>query len=91
MRRKHTRTNFRYKSLQEVKRKLEVGEVISGFILELTGDDTWVAFGDNGKRVNIVRINKLTHVQKREECESLYMRCKLGSSVDNPNMTVDGL
>ena len=82
---------FRYESLEEIERKVEVGEVISGFTLESTGDDTWVAFGDNGKKVNIVRINKLTKMPKRRECGFMYMRCEIGPQVDNPNMTVDGL
>ena len=87
----HNTNYFRYESLEEIERKVEVGEVISGFTLESTGDDTWVAFGDNGKKVNIVRINKLTKTPKRRECGFMYMRCEIGPQVDNPNMTVDGL
>ena len=82
---------FRYESLEEIERKVEVGEVISGFTLESTGEDTWVAFGDNGKKVNIVCINKLTKMPKRRECGFMYMRCEMGPQVDNPNMTVDVL
>jgi len=60
--------SFRLESLQEVKRKLEAGVVIPGFALAPTGNDTCVAYGDDGKKVNIVRINKLTRVKKRNEC-----------------------
>ena len=82
---------FRYKSLQEVKRGLEAGEVISGFTLGSTGKDTWVVFDDHGNKVNSVRINKLTLVEKRRECGFLYTNCELGLTVDNPNMIVDRL
>ena len=58
---------FRYKSLQEVKRKLELGEAMSGFTLESTGNGMLVMFGDDGKKVNIIHINKLTLVEKRKE------------------------
>ena len=30
-------------------------------------------------------------MQKRKECGFLYIRCELGSKIDNPNMEVDGL
>jgi len=82
---------FRYESLQDVRRKLEAGKVISRFILKSTGSDMWVAYGDHGKKVNIVLINKLTLVKKRNECGFLYMKYELGLNVDNSNMTVDGL
>ena len=82
---------FQYEFLQKVKRKLEVGEVISGFTLDSTGNSMWVAFGDNGKKVNCVRINTLPRVEEREECGFLYITCELGPNVDNPNMTVDEL
>jgi hypothetical protein len=82
---------FRYESFEEVRRKFEAGEVISGFTLESTGSDTWVAYGDHGKKVNIVRINKVTRVEKRKECGFLYIKCELGLNVDDSNMTVDGL
>ena len=65
--------------------------MISGFTLESAGNDTWVAFGDNGKKVNIFRINKLTLVEKKKKCGFLYIKYELGPDVDNPNMTVDGL
>ena len=55
----YNNNNFRYKPLQEVKRTLEAGEVISGFIMKSIGHGMCVAFGDNGKKVNIVHINKL--------------------------------
>ena len=65
--------------------------MISGFALESTGNDTWVVFGDNGKKVNIVHTNKLTHVHNQKWCGCLYTRCELESKVYNPNMTVYGL
>ena len=63
---KKTQNNkyFRNESLQEVERKLEADEVISEFTLESTGNDTLVAFGDHGKKVNIICINKLALVEK---------------------------
>ena len=60
--------------------------MISRFTLESSGKDTWVAFGDSGKKVNIVFINKQTHVPKRRECAFLYMTCEIGPNVDNPLM-----
>ena len=70
---------------------MEADEVISGFTLESTGSDTWVAYGDHGKKVNIVRIIKLILVEKRKECVFLYIKYELGLNVDNTNLTVDGL
>ena len=44
----HNNNHFRHEYVEEVKRKLEVGEMISGFLLESTGtNDTLVAFGGN--------------------------------------------
>ena len=59
--------------------------------MESTGDDTWVAFGDNGKNVTTICINKLTDVPKRQEYDFIYTKYDIGFKVENPNMTVDGL
>ena len=82
---------FRYASFEEVRRKFEAGEVISGFTLESTGNDTRVEYGDHGKKIKIVRINKVTCVKKRKECGFLYIKYEIGLSVDDSNRTVDGL
>ena len=46
--------------------------MISGFTLEPTINDTWVAFGDNGKKANIIHINKHTHLWRREHIAAFY-------------------
>jgi hypothetical protein len=59
--------------------------------LESHGDDTWVAFGDHGSKVSIVRINKVTNARKRRECGFKYIECEIGEVIDSQDMTVSDL
>ena len=46
---------------------MAIGEVLSGFILEGFGDNTWVAVGDHRSMVGIVRINKVINTRGGQE------------------------
>jgi hypothetical protein len=65
--------------------------VLCGFTLEEFGDDTWVAFGDHGSKVSIVRINKVTNARRRRECGFKFIECEIGEVIDNPDMRFNDL